>query len=128
MRSAIVVCLLAVPAHAQDAMTGDAFETYAEGRTLGYSVGNRDPYGTERYLPNRRVIWTTIDGRCSTGSWFPSEEQICFLYDDDPDQKCWYFFLNGDELVGIFEDSIGQPYRVSVIDDNDLFACDRFTS
>lgn len=128
MRSILAFCLLALPVHAQEAMTAEDFETYAEGRTLGYSVGNRDPYGTERYLPNRRVIWTTIGGRCSTGSWFPVEDQICFVYDDDPDEKCWHFFPNADELVGIFEQSVGQAYRVSVIDDDDLFACDRFMS
>ncbi|MDX8354453.1 hypothetical protein [Cognatiyoonia sp. IB215182] len=128
MRSVLALCLIASTAQAQDAMNANEFEDYAEGRTLGYSVGRAAPYGTERYLPNRRVIWTTIDGRCSTGSWYPIEDQICFLYDDDPDEKCWHFFPNGDDLMGIFEQGIGQPYRVSVIDPNDLFACDRFTS
>ncbi|MEL6681817.1 MAG: hypothetical protein AAFQ09_04135 [Pseudomonadota bacterium] len=124
----LALCLLTSAAHAQDAMTAAEFEAFAEGSTLGYSVGRSDPYGTERYLANRRVIWTTIDGRCSTGSWFPSDRQICFLYDDDPDQKCWHFFVNGDELLGVFEDAIGTAYRVQVIDDDDLFACNRFTS
>ncbi len=128
MRSVLALCLVAGQATAQDAMTGAEFESYAENRTLGYSVGSNAPYGTERYLANRRVIWTTIDGRCTTGSWFSAEQQICFVYDDDPAQKCWYFFPNGDELMGIFEQEIGKAYRITVIDDNDLFACDRFTS
>ena len=128
MRSILVCLALANPAFAQDALSGTDFENFVEGKTLGYSVGSNTPYGTERYMQNRRVIWTTIDGRCTTGVWFDRSEQICFRYDDDDTDKCWYFFPQGDGLVGIFEHELGRAYGVDVIGDDELFACDRFTS
>ena len=129
MRSlAILILLAAGPATAQEAMSGAAFDAYATGKTLSYGVGTSQPYGTERYLPNRRVIWTTRGGRCTTGVWFDWEDQICFRYDDDPEDKCWHFFPDGDALTGFFQQDFSLASRIAVIDDAELYACDRLTS
>ncbi len=128
MRSALLLIVLAVPAQAQQSMTAAEFEAYAEGKTLSYSHTGLPPYGTERYMANRRVIWTTIDGRCTTGIWFDSKDKICFRYEDDPTYKCWNFYADGDQLIGYFEGETAVPYLIDIIDDNDLFQCNQLSS
>lgn len=128
MRNALLLIALALPANAQQALTASQFETFAEGKTLGYSQAPFPPYGTERYMANRRVIWTTIDGRCTTGIWFDSKDQICFRYDDDPSYKCWDFYADDDHLIGYFEGETSVPYQIEPINDDDLFLCNQLSS
>lgn len=128
MRSLFVCLALATPAIGQDALSGTDFDSYATGKTLGYSIVPEPHYGTERYMENCRVIWTTIDGRCTTGVWFESKGQICFRYDDDPAHKCWHFYPDGNDLIGYYRHNTTQPYLIDVINDNDLFQCDRLSS
>lgn len=83
---------LALPAAAETPpMTATEFEAYTEGRTLAYAAGGR-AFGIEQYQPDRRVIWWTDADSCLRGVWYPVGEQICFRYDDDPDDPaCWIF-------------------------------------
>jgi hypothetical protein len=108
---ALALGLAALPAIAQDAMTGAEFEAYTSGKTLLYGTDG-EVYGGEDYLPNRRVRWSFLDGRCITGEWYESAPFICFVYDDDPTPVCWTFFetpdglaayLNGDEAQALYE-------------------------
>ena len=94
--------LLALPAAAQDAMTADEFEAYVTGKTLTYSAGG-PPYGVEEYRPGRTVSWRFTDSECQNGVWYPKGEDICFAYEDDPeDEKCWRFTLGPEGLVARF--------------------------
>ena len=61
MRPALLgLCaLIALPLAAQDLglpVTGPEFDAYVTGRTLTYAAAGQI-YGTEAYLPGRRVIW-----------------------------------------------------------------------
>ncbi|KCV83261.1 hypothetical protein ATO10_00830 [Actibacterium atlanticum] len=103
MRALAIVALLASPALAQTPMTGAEFESYTAGKTLYFGQSGA-PYGAEQYLPNRRVIWTFLDGRCEYGTWHSQGTQICFDYENRPGQtQCWTFFSDGDSLSARFE-------------------------
>ncbi len=83
-------------------ITGAEFDAYTLGRTLTYGIGGQ-PYGIERYLPDRRVIWRFLGEECREGQWFESGQQICFVYDDEPGrQHCWMFFLSPEGLRARF--------------------------
>ena len=62
-------------------------------------------YGVERYLDNRRVVWSFLDGRCQDGVWYQEGEQICFLYEDRLDPQCWTFYQGQDGLIARFENN-----------------------
>lgn len=95
----LTVTLLATPMRAETPLDGRAFERYAAGKTLYFGM-NGAPYGVEKYLDNRRVRWSFLDGRCLEGRWYEAENrQICFVYEDDPEAHCWQFFLRDDGLV-----------------------------
>lgn len=73
-------------------MTAEAFEAMTTGRTMTYGIGG-EPYGIERYMAGRRVIWAFLGGECREGRWFEDEDRICFVYDDAPGElHCWRFF------------------------------------
>ena len=111
-RFALALCLAAtlpaaiLPVAAQTApMTGAEFETYANGKTLTYA---RDGaiWGTEQYLPGRRVIWAFTEDECKDGTWYEDGEAICFLYADEPFPQCWHFFA---EANGLRAQYLGDP-------------------
>lgn len=98
MRAALIgLCaLIALPSAAQDIdlgppLSGAEFEAYVEGRTLTYAEGGT-VYGTEEYLPERKVIWAFSKSECRAGRWYSQDEQICFVYEDPNDPQCWLFF------------------------------------
>lgn len=87
-------------------MSGDAFEAYTEGRTLTFALDGF-AYGIEQYLPGRRVIWAFRGQECREGSWFEAGDQICFVYDDEPErQHCWQFFETDSGLLARFVNGI----------------------
>ncbi|MEY4983493.1 MAG: hypothetical protein RIR62_1759 [Pseudomonadota bacterium] len=94
---------LAAPLRAAPAepMTAEAFEAYATGRTLSYAQGAQ-VWGSEQYLPGRRVIWAFADGACQHGTWYPQGEEICFVYEGDPAPQCWTFWQQADGLRARF--------------------------
>ena len=104
----------AVPAMAIEdgtPMTPEAFEEFAEGQTLSFSLGGV-PYGMEQYLPGRRVIWAFVGEECREGDWFPIGQQICFEYDDEPGRlHCWTFYEGPEGLVARSE-GMGSHVRV----------------
>ena len=91
MRAALLLALLAGPAFAAEdrPLSPEAFEALTTGRTIVYSSGD-SYYGTEQYLPGRRVIWTFGD-QCLRGRWEAAGDHICFVYEDDPEPSCWTF-------------------------------------
>ncbi|MBE1283130.1 MAG: hypothetical protein GJ676_07445 [Rhodobacteraceae bacterium] len=81
----------------------EAFDRYTRGKTLYYGFDGQ-PYGVERYLPGRRVIWSFLDGECQEGEWYPQGDQICFIYENRNDPQCWQFSMGPGGLTARFQD------------------------
>ncbi len=99
---ALLAFCLAGPVCAQSAMTASEFDAYTRGKTLFYN-SNGETYGAERYLDDRRVEWSFLDGVCKPGQWFEDAGQICFTYDDNPTPQCWTFEKGVRGLIARFE-------------------------
>lgn len=96
-------------AEAAEPLTGAEFESYATGKTLTYALQGT-VWGTEQYLPGRRVIWAFEGEDCKRGSWYEQAGSICFLYEDRDDAQCWQFFNDGTGLRAQFAgDPAGAP-------------------
>ena len=96
MRYALICasCLtLAMPAVAEDAppITADQFDAYVTGKTLTYEQFG-EIYGTEEYLPNRRVRWQVTGDLCKYGHWYEKDGLICFTYEYSQGEHCWAFW------------------------------------
>jgi hypothetical protein len=104
IRALALALVLPVAAQAQDRLTAEEFEAYVTGKTLIYGFEGQS-YGGEDYLENRRVRWSFLDGRCKSGRWYPSDGNICFVYEDNPEPQCWSFYLRGSTLVAQFENN-----------------------
>ena len=115
-RILILVLFSAQGAAAQSPMSGAEFDGYTRGKTLFYGFDGQ-VYGVERYLPNRRVIWSFLDGDCKEGIWYERADQICFLYDDRPDPQCWVFTRSSGGLIAQFE---GDPTTTELYEATDI--------
>lgn len=78
------------------------FEALVTGKTLSYST-NGTEYGAEEYFPNRRVMWSFLDGECQEGEWYVAGDAICFVYENMPTPQCWQFFKRNERLVARFQ-------------------------
>ncbi|WP_239450478.1 hypothetical protein [Loktanella sp. S4079] len=83
-------------------MNASEFEAHVEGRTVTYQYVFDKSRGIERYLPGRRVMWSSRTGICQYGVWYESKGDICFRYDHDPEPKCWSVFDEADGIRGVF--------------------------
>ena len=92
-----------VATSAQTPMTAAEFEAYATGKTLSYAQGS-EVWGSEQYLPDRKVVWAFNKDDCQYGIWFEDEGNICFVYDQDPAPQCWRFFREASGLRAEFVD------------------------
>ncbi|MEZ5714315.1 MAG: hypothetical protein R3D85_03525 [Paracoccaceae bacterium] len=105
-RALILLSLLlfgAAPAGAQDGLSAAEFDDLTLGKTFYYASDGR-PYGAEEYLPDRKVRWSFLDGQCMDGEWWEENGQICFVYEDYPDDPhCWSFREAGNGLAARFE-------------------------
>lgn len=102
IRMLILLALTAWPVAAQTPLSAEAFDSYTRGKTLFYGFDGV-AYGVERYLDNRRVIWSFLDGECKYGSWYEKDGLICFVYDDRTAPQCWSFSEGPGGLVARFE-------------------------
>ncbi|MDF1854789.1 MAG: hypothetical protein P1U48_04955 [Pseudooceanicola sp.] len=95
--------LLAQAALAADVpMSADDFDALTLGKTYYYGADGR-AYGVEEYLPDHRVRWSFLDGKCQDGHWYEDHGLICFVYDTSPDDpQCWSFFHGPGGLVARF--------------------------
>ena len=89
------------------ALSGQEFDDYTQGKTF-YFASDGEPYGAEEYLPNRRVRWTFLDGKCKEGEWYEEGEMICFVYEDQPVPQCWSFEISANGLTARFENDPNQ--------------------
>ncbi len=102
MRLSILLSLTAQTLAAAGPMSGEEFDAYTRGKTLYYGYDGV-AYGVERYLPDRRVIWSFLDGDCKEGIWYEREGQICFIYEDRLDPQCWVFTRSASGIIAQFE-------------------------
>lgn len=106
---ALAAALIALPAavSAGEPLSGAEFEAYAEGHTLTY-VEDGKPFGTEQYLPGRKVKWAFAGGACIDGWWYEaSPGLICFVYETEVGDQCWHFRLEASGLSAEFVDAEG---------------------
>lgn len=97
LRLALLFCLATAPA-LSDPLTAEEFDQRTRGTTMTFSMEG-EPYGVERYMADRQVLWSFLDGECSRGHWYPEGEQICFVYDHAPEEpQCWEVYDEGDHL------------------------------
>ncbi len=100
---AVILSLFAaLPALAETPLGAEDFDAYTRGKTLFYGADG-SAYGVERYLSDRRVIWSFLDGECQDGIWYEEGGQICFLYEDRTDPQCWTFYQGPNGLIARFE-------------------------
>ncbi len=128
MRSFLICLLLAAPAHAQDPMTAAEFDAYVTGRTITFRTPTNPLFGVERYLPNRRVMWSTFDGTCQYGVWFESKGDICFRYNHDPEHKCWTIYAEPEGLRGVFTTRPGTTVIYEVPERDEPLICNDLSS
>ncbi|AXI48938.1 hypothetical protein C1J03_16030 [Sulfitobacter sp. SK012] len=98
----ILWAMMPLPATAQSTMSAAEFDAYTQGKTLFYGTRSA-PYGAEVYLPNRRVRWSFLDGKCKEGEWYEDAGLICFVYEDNPEPQCWSFEEGNGGLIAQFE-------------------------
>lgn len=122
VRLMILVTLSGMPAWAQNLLSADEFDTYTQGKTLFYG-SNGEIYGFERYMANRRVIWSFLDGNCKEGHWYERDGQICFMYEDRLDPQCWSFLKTPSGLVARFEDDPGSTELYEAKDIGEEMIC-----
>jgi len=82
-------------------LSGQEFEAYATGKTLSYAQDGV-VWGSEQYLPGRKVIWAFTEDECQYGRWFEDQGNICFVYNNDETPQCWRFFHEATGLRAIF--------------------------
>ncbi|WP_246002127.1 hypothetical protein [Pacificibacter maritimus] len=98
----IFMLCVAQQTFAAEPLTGAQFDAYATGKTLTFAE-NGKPYGSEQYLPNKRVRWAAGSQTCLEGRWYEEADQICFAYQDNSAPQCWTFYLEDDKLIAEFD-------------------------
>ncbi|MFN3992782.1 MAG: hypothetical protein ACK4IU_07705 [Tabrizicola flagellatus] len=81
-------------------ISAEEFEAHVVGKTVTYHQHGL-LFGIEEYLPDRKVRWSVTADTCQYGVWYPSGQDICFVYEDDPKPACWTFWLNDGALVAL---------------------------
>lgn len=125
MRS-LLFALFALPAMtamAETPMTGAEFEAYVQGRTLSFGTQSNPAFGVEKYLPNREVIWSPRDGSCVDGVWYEQDDTICFLYEHDPEPKCWRTYRSENGIRAEFTNRPGQSVIFESVDEPAELIC-----
>lgn len=103
-------------------MTASEFEAYATGKTLSFAEGGT-VWGSEQYLPGRRVIWAFTEEECQYGHWYEDQGNICFVYDDNPAPQCWRFFREADGLRALFMGAEGGTSLSEVAQSTEPLSC-----
>ena len=92
--------LLATQAQAETPLDAAGFDAATRGDTITYDYGG-GVFGTEEYLDDRRVRWAFEGDLCIYGVWYQQQDQICFQYENDPnDPACWLYFLEDGKIRG----------------------------
>lgn len=115
LRAALTVCLLVGGTASAETMSAAEFDAYTKGKTLFFGQTGK-PYGAERYLENRRVQWSFLDGNCKDGYWYEEAGEICFVYEDKNTPQCWTFEEGHNGLIARFS---GDPQKVDLYEAQD---------
>ncbi len=102
---AALIFAVATPGLAETPITAEVFESHVTGKTLTYQQFD-SLFGTEEYLEGRKVRWSTAPNECQYGSWYPQDDDICFVYEYDPTPACWTFWLRDGALVALSTNGI----------------------
>jgi len=87
--ASLLLALIAAPAWADDVqLDTEAFLDLMDGKTAHFSHDG-EPYGSEAYHPQVRVIWRDTDGQCMEGVWRTISDYQCFQYES---ASCWRVF------------------------------------
>lgn len=97
----LAAALAALPAWAETPLDAAGFDAATQGATITYDYGN-GLYGTEEYLENRSVRWAFEGDLCIYGTWYQQDDQICFVYENDPTPACWLYYLEGGLIRGVY--------------------------
>lgn len=118
----LLASLLPLAALAETPMTAAEFDRFVTGKTMDY-IASGTVFGREVYLPGRKVRWAFSDDVCMSGSWYGDGRHICFVYDGDPEPKCWTVWQDGADLAASFvADGADVPPR-QVVQTNAPLAC-----
>lgn len=117
-----MMALTGGPGQAQSTMSAEVFDNYTRGKTLYYGFDG-EAYGVERYLDDRRVIWSFLDGNCKNGFWYEEAGQICFVYEDRMDRQCWTFAEGPKGLIARFENNPAATELYEAQDIGDEMLC-----
>ncbi|WP_170400387.1 hypothetical protein [Ruegeria arenilitoris] len=99
---AALLALAPFAAQAQTRITPEAFLAAVQGKTVTfYDYPSGFLVGTEEFLSPTLSVWRMEGRGCVYGQITTPNGQICFLYDDDPDDVpvCWWPFLHEDRLM-----------------------------
>jgi hypothetical protein len=69
------------------------------------------------------VRWTVLGDDCKAGHWYPSGDQICFQYEDDPAPDCWTITLNGPGMLAHLTGAAPGSEPVVVQETTEPMAC-----
>ena len=83
-------------------MTAAEFEAYVTDRIISFATSDNAAFGVEHYRKNREVVWSRGDGTCLSGKWYPQNGDICFVYESDPQPKCWRITRGKSGLRGAY--------------------------
>jgi hypothetical protein len=101
-------------------LSAEAFDAHVTGHTVTYQKFGQ-PFGIEEYLDGRRVRWSVSPDHCQYGTWYPEGDNICFVYEYDPNPACWTFWLLGGALVArSVNDLPGNELYETALDDQPL--------
>ena len=103
-------------------LTAAEFDAATVGRTLYYNSGGQ-PYGVEQYLPGRKVIWAFLGDDCRKGEWYPEGQDICFVYEGNPDPQCWTFYQSNSGLLARFRGDPASLPLIAVEESGEPMAC-----
>ena len=98
--AALLLILLPGSAVAETPISAAEFEAHVTGKTLTYQQYDVI-FGIEEYLSDRKVRGSVAPNECQYGSWYPQGENICFVYEYDPNPACWTFWLRDGALVAL---------------------------
>jgi hypothetical protein len=100
MRSLLASLILAAtPALAETPLNATEFDAATVNSTITYDYGN-GIFGTEEYLPGRKVRWAFEGDLCIYGTWYQQGDEICFDYENDVTPACWLYFLENGKIRG----------------------------
>ena len=92
LRHILPLLVLALPAHADGAATGDALRAALAGNTVQGSMMASGGFA-EYYAPDG-----SIHAADYTGKWTIRGDQFCFAYGDDP-ASCWAAVIQGSHVI-----------------------------